>query len=135
MKILEFRRVTFSMPVNNKYLRNRKECYHAWYYCNNAYWQDDSGQVTQRSWIDLFNEFSPISMKTAPIDKMFLEDHLEAYGRHYLTLINDQYEPDFRGDSYARKTWENEEFKTLKFIDETVLFNMKKYEEMAQVKS
>jgi len=135
MKILEFRRVTFSMPVNNRYLRNRKECYHAWYYCNNAYWQDDSGQVTQRSWIDLYTEFLPISKQTSPLVMMFLNDHSEAFKSHELTLINDQYPPDFQGNSYARKVWESQEFEMLKSIAETVLKNMKKYEEMAQVKN
>lgn len=123
------------MPVNNRYLKYRKQCYHAWYYHNGAYWQDDSGQVTQCSWIDLYKEFAPISEDTAPIVRMFLDDHLKAFNDHELTLINDYYPPDYRGDSYARKAWENEELQTLKSIDETVNNNMKKYEQMAEVKS
>lgn len=135
MNILEFKQVTFAMPVNNRYLNYRKSCYHAWYYHNGAYWQDDSGQVTQRSWIDLYEEFLPFTEKTGPLVSMFLDDHKQAFEDHKLTLINDQYPPDFQGDSFRRNQWEREEFELIKKIAETVLRNMRKYEEMSKVKS
>jgi len=134
MNILEFRQVTLSQPVNNKYLNYRKKCYHAWYYTNGSYWQDDSGQVTQRSWIDLYEEFLPFTEKTGPLVSMFLDDHKQCFDDHKLTLLNDQFPPDFQGDSQRRNQWEREEFDLLKKIAATVAKNMQKYEEMAEVK-
>jgi hypothetical protein len=64
---------------------------------------------------------------------MFLDDHKQAFEDHKLTLINDQYPPDFMGDSFRRNQWEREEFDLLKKISDKVSQNMKKYEEMAGV--
>ena len=134
MKLLEFCRYDFKMPANNKYLKYRRKCYLAWYYANGSYWQDDSGQVTQRSWLDLFKDFLPITEQTQPLAKMFIDDHSKAFNDFELTLVNDQYPPDFEGDTTQQKNYENFESELLKNIEKTVQENMKKYQEMAEVK-
>ena len=133
MKILEFCRVTWTQSLNNKYLKNRRNCYHSWYYANGSYWQDDSGQVTQRSWLDLFNELTPPTERTTVFAHMFIADHLEAFNDHETTLINDNYPPDYQGDSQRRNQWESDEMELLKSIEKKVADNMKKYEELSEV--
>lgn len=133
MKILEFCRVEFTQTQNNKYLKNRRKCYLSWYYANGSYWQDDSGQVTQRSWLDLFAELTRASERATVFAHMFIADHLELFNDHETTLVNDNYPPDYRGDSQRRNQWESDEMELLKSIEKKVAENMKKYEELSEV--
>lgn len=132
MKSFEIAKQTFHKSSLN-YRCSTTKCYCAWFFSDGKYFQDDSGLITERSWIDLYEALTPINELTVETVKVFINDHKEAYELHQETLLNDWYTPHFGDDFEAQKEFEMQEVKRLKRIEEIVEGNKKKYQQMMEV--
>lgn len=134
MKSFQIAKQTFHKSALN-YRCSTNKCYCSWFFKNGKYYQDDSGLITERSWIDLYEALTPINELTVETVKTFVNDHKEAYELHQETLLNDWYTPHFGDDCEAKNEFEAQEVKRLKRIEEIVENNKRKYQQMMEVKS